>query len=136
MTKTYSKDGSTNLFAYLLLFVGRKRTMWSHHFSLHCCFSYTCLHSILAEFLHTVCYDHSILLDFLISSETSNFEGFLQEFAATCVQDWGSVQQAWDDTCEQSTEEYAGEVTQDTKSEREMARGKHPEGNLLKTSTL
>lgn len=44
----------------------------------------------MLEFLQSVCYDHSLLLDFLVSPETRIFESVLLEYLHICASEWSS----------------------------------------------
>lgn len=71
--------------------VCRKKSLWLEHPTLKFCYLCTQLHSVMIEFLQSVSYDHSILLDFLISSETAEFVDFLRDYLHVCVQDWSDL---------------------------------------------
>ena len=45
----------------------------------------------MLEFLASLSFDHSTLIDLLISIETPNFKTFLQEYLQTLAEEWGSV---------------------------------------------
>lgn len=44
--------------------------------------------SLFASFLHSIHYDHSILMDFLLSGETEAFLRYLLDFVKFCLMDW------------------------------------------------
>lgn len=46
---------------------------------------------MMLEFLQSVSYDHSILLDFLISAETAEFVEYLGDYLRVCVLDWSGL---------------------------------------------
>ena len=50
-------------------------------------------HSMFAEFLGSISYDHSILLDFLMSPD-SKFTDFLKEYLQVVVSDWSGLERA------------------------------------------
>ena len=77
------------------------------HPTLHVCFSATHLHFMMVEFLESVSYDHSLLLDFIVSPETSTFDDFLADYLEICGADWKALSSA----CEEMGKElliYSG----------------------------
>ena len=78
-------------------FPPRKRDLWQTHPTLHFCFSATHLHLLMLQFLSSVSYDHSILLDFLVSPETQTFHHLLAEYLEVCVSDWCALVDACED---------------------------------------
>ena len=89
-------------FTNLCVFVGRRKSLWAsqeQHPVLQLFFSATHLHFMLVEFLESVCFDHSVLLDFIVSPEVCEFEEFLADYLETCCADWDALSaacQKWD----------------------------------------
>lgn len=46
---------------------------------------------MILEILLSVSYDHSILLDFTVSPETSSFDRVLVEYLEICIADWNGL---------------------------------------------
>lgn len=72
----------------------RKKAVWAAHPLLHLCFSITHLHFLMVEFLESVQYDHSILLDFIVSPETVQFDELLADYLELCSADWTALSSA------------------------------------------
>ncbi len=49
---------------------------------------------MIVEFLESVSYDHSILLDFIVSPEMPKFDVFLIDYLETCGEDWTAFSSA------------------------------------------
>ena len=66
----------------------RKRSLWTAYPTLQFCFSAIHIHFMVLNFLSSVSYDHSILIDFIVSPETSNFERLLMDYITICIEGW------------------------------------------------
>ena len=67
---------------------------------------------MMLEFLQSVSYDHSILLDFLISAETVEFMEFLGDYLRMCILDWNDLCKACVevDSCQVMTDDATSTV--------------------------